>query len=84
MTAMHDLSRPLTLLASARWAPSAEISGLIAALERQPPESRVFIISDTPVRLWESMVPDVECEVTCLSVSNLRKRQPQLHFSKRP
>ena len=83
MTAPQDLSRPLELLAGARWAPSPEIDGLIEALRRQTPGSRVFIVSDTPVRLWQSLVPDVECEVTCLSVGGMRKRQPQLSFTRR-
>jgi uncharacterized protein (DUF58 family) len=82
LSAGTDLSGPLTLLASARSSPSADMSGLIEAVRRQPPESRVFIVSDTPVRHWEPLLPDIPCEVTCLSVSNMRRRQPRLNFSK--
>jgi uncharacterized protein (DUF58 family) len=83
MTASQNLSEPLKLLAGARWTPSAEIDGLIGALRNQPPENRVFIVSDTPARLWQSLLPDLQCDVTCLSVGHMRKRQPHLTFTKR-
>ena len=53
---------------------------LLHALSTVEPGARVFLLSDIPVREWESLLPDLPFEVTCLSVSELRIKQPGLRL----
>ncbi len=76
-TAAH-LQSGLRLLAEARRTPETDFSRLQQLLGGVDSSQRVFLLSDVPVKDWESSVPEVPCLVTCLSVSELRVRQPQL------
>jgi uncharacterized protein (DUF58 family) len=76
LTESQNLASPLTLLAGAQWAPSSDMSPLTGRLQTLPAESRVFIVSDTPVRLWQHLVPETLSEITCLSVGDMRQRKP--------
>ncbi len=76
LTSSRDLEEPLRLLARARRRPDADLAPLFARLALLPAESRVFVLSDTPVRQWEHLLPPMEATVTCLSVAELRERRP--------
>jgi uncharacterized protein (DUF58 family) len=80
-TAKH-LQSGLRLLADARRNPETDFSRLQRVLANVDSSQRVFLLSDVPVKDWESCVPEVPCLVTCLSVSELRVRQPQLYVKK--
>ena len=80
-TASH-LQAGLRLLADARRTPETDFSRLQRVLANVDSSQRVFLLSDVPVKDWEASVPDVPCLVTCLSVSELRVRQPQLYVKK--
>jgi uncharacterized protein (DUF58 family) len=80
-TAQH-LQAGLRLLADARRAPEHDFSRLQRVLANVDSSQRVFLMSDVPVKDWEAFVPEVPCLVTCLSVSELRVRQPQLYVKK--
>ena len=79
----------LALLASAKWVPTHDLSPLHECLRAVPAESHVYIVSDTPVRHWQSLVPvPAHMTVTCLSVGELRRRHafrlPLTSASQRP
>ncbi|MGI8602753.1 MAG: DUF58 domain-containing protein [Verrucomicrobiales bacterium] len=80
LTDSQDLARPLTAIAAAKWSPSPDLTVLISAIEKLVPESRAYVVSDTPVRLWQHLLPPGRCELTCLSVGDMRRRQPGLNF----
>lgn len=80
-TASH-LQAGMRLLADARRTPETDFSRLQRVLANVDSSQRVFLLSDVPVKDWESSVPEVPCLVTCLSVSELRVRQPQLYVKK--
>jgi len=68
----------LECLAATRRAPERDAGPLLQALSTTEPGARVFLISDVPVREWEMLLPDLPFAVTCLSVTDLRIRQPGL------
>jgi len=69
------LGESLALLAAAKWSPSHDFAPLEEVFAGVPAESHVYIVSDTPVRYWQSLVPTLpEVTVTCLSVGELRRR----------
>jgi uncharacterized protein (DUF58 family) len=70
----------LARLADARRTPGRDAGPLLHALSTVEPGARVFLLSDVPVREWESLLPDLPFEVTCLSVSELRIKQPGLRL----
>jgi uncharacterized protein (DUF58 family) len=74
----EGLHAALTLLAGARRKPESDLRPLADMLMRAGINSRVFILSDVSVKEWESAIPELPCLVTCLSVADLRVRQPRL------
>lgn len=70
-----QLEPALVLLAGARPDAESDASPLIHAVSSTEPGARVFLISDTPVREWEELLPEFPFDVTCLSVSELRVRR---------
>jgi hypothetical protein len=71
-----SLDVPLRWLAGAQWTPTRNLEALAPLLAAQPAESRVFVLSDTPVKYWEDLLPQTSCDVLCLSVSDMRLRRP--------
>ena len=69
-----DLTPALEKLAAARWMATADLAPLVRILEGLSDDSRAYIVSDCPVRLWEGLIPAVECRVICLSVADFRRR----------
>jgi uncharacterized protein (DUF58 family) len=80
-TADH-LQSGLRLLAEARRTPETDFTRLQRVLAPVDSSQRIFILSDVPVKDWEGSLPEVPCLLTCLSVSELRVRQPQLYVKK--
>ncbi|MBP7948325.1 MAG: DUF58 domain-containing protein [Verrucomicrobiales bacterium] len=74
----EDLQSALRLLAEARRTPEADLSGLRRVLDGVDSSQRVFVLSDVPVKEWEAHLPELPCLVTCLSVSDLRLKQPRI------
>lgn len=70
----------LTRLAAARRVPGTDAAPLLRALSTVEPGSRVFLISDVPVREWEGLLPDFPFAITCLSIGELRIKRPGLHL----
>jgi uncharacterized protein (DUF58 family) len=70
----------LYLLAAARRNGERDASGMLRALTGVDRHTRVFILSDVPVKDWESLLPDFPFAITCLSVSDLRIKRPGLSF----
>jgi uncharacterized protein (DUF58 family) len=83
LTASRDASEALMLLAEAQWSPSSELAPLAEKLAEVPAGCRIFIVSDTPLRHWAHLVPESPAEVTCLSVAEMRRRQPLLPLTLR-
>ena len=83
LSGSDDVSEALTLLARARWSPSSILTPLAEKLSEVPERSRVFIVSDTPLRHWHHLVPASPAEVTCLSVAEMRQRRPSLVLAPR-
>ncbi len=76
-----DLDPALSRLASARRQPSQDPAPLLRALASVEPGSRVFLLSEVPVREWEHLLPDLPFAVTCLSLSELRVKRPALRLA---
>jgi uncharacterized protein (DUF58 family) len=72
----------LQLLASARRMGERDAGNLLRSLSGVERHTRVFILSDVPVKEWEPLLPPLPFEVTCLSVSDLRIRRPGLALKK--
>lgn len=72
------LANGLRILAGARRAPESDFRMLLPLLAALDSSQRVFILSDVPVKWWEPELPEVPCLVTCLSVSEMRVRQPRI------
>ncbi len=75
----EDLLEALKMLAGARRAPENDFVNLQRQLGGLDSTQRVFILSDVPVREWEASLPDLPCLTTCLSVSDMRLRQPRIY-----
>ena len=78
------LADGLRILAGARRVPESDFHALLPLLTALDSSQRVFIMSDVPVKLWEQELPDVPCLVTCLSVSEMRVRQPKIRTGSSP
>ncbi len=78
------LEPALERLAGARRQAQRDLSPLLQALTTLEPGARVFILSDVPVREWETHLPDLPFSVTCLSVSELRIKRPGLRLRRQP
>jgi hypothetical protein len=78
----QQMEDALRLLAAARRAGERDPAGLLRALSGVERHTRVFLLSDVPVKDWEPLLPPLPFEVTCLSVSDLRIRRPGLTFRK--
>lgn len=78
------LADGLRILAGARRVPETDFRALLPLLTALDSSQRVFIMSDVPVKLWEQELPDVPCLVTCLSVSEMRLRQPKIRTGSSP
>jgi uncharacterized protein (DUF58 family) len=70
----------LYLLAAARRNGERDPGNLLYALTGVDRHTRVFILSDVPVKDWEPMLPEFPFAITCLSVSDLRIKRPGLSF----
>jgi hypothetical protein len=71
-----EVSETLSLLAAAKWQPTGDLSPLLEKLATVPAESHVYIVSDTPLRHWQPLLPPCpHLTLTCLSVGELRRRQ---------
>lgn len=69
------LGETLALLAAAKWSPTSDLSPLVERLGTVPSDSHVYIVSDTPLRHWQALLPAPgQVTVTCLSVGELRRR----------
>jgi uncharacterized protein (DUF58 family) len=75
-----EVEEALYRLAAARRNGERDASNLLRALSGVERHTRVFLVSDVPVKDWEPMLPDLPFAVTCLSVSDLRIRRPGLVF----
>ena len=76
------LQEGMKLLAGARRQPESEFSKLQRMLSNVDSSQRVFVLSDVPVKEWESSLPEMPCLLTCLSVSDLRVKQPRIYNRK--
>jgi hypothetical protein len=74
-----DRHRALKMLANARRKPESDLQALQALLANVESSMRIFVLSDVAVREWEHTLPDAGCMVTCLSVSDLRVKQPRIY-----
>ncbi len=72
----EPLEPVLEYLAGTRRAPERDVAALLQALALTEPGVRVFIVSDIPVKDWEQLLPDFPFSLTCLSITDLRIRQP--------
>lgn len=70
----------LLRLAAARRRPEQDLAPLLQALSTTEPGSRVFLISDVPVREWEDLLPALPFDVTCLSTTGMRVKRPGSFF----
>jgi uncharacterized protein (DUF58 family) len=75
----ESFRKALEMLAAARRKPETSLEPLGKILSLVDPSSRVFILSDVNVSEWEHAVPSAPCLVTCLSVSEMRVRQPRIY-----
>jgi hypothetical protein len=66
----------MELLARARHEPKSNIGELVRVLGNLPGTHSVFVLSNTPVRLWESLLPDLPRRLTCLDNADIRVRRP--------
>ena len=71
-------------LAGARRHGEKDPAAMMAALSEVDRHTRIFIISDIPVKEWEPLLPEVPYEITCLSVADLRIRRPGRVFRMAP
>lgn len=72
----HSMDAALNLLAAARRTGERDPAALIRAIAANGYQTRIFLLSDVPVREWEPLLPEFPCEVTCLSIFDLRIRRP--------
>ncbi len=72
----HSMDAALHLLAAARRTGERDPAALIRAIAANGYHTRIFLLSDVPVREWEPLLPEFPCEVTCLSIFDLRIRRP--------
>lgn len=72
----QSMDAALHLLAAARRTGERDPSALIRTIAASGYHTRIFLLSDVPVREWEPLLPDFPCEVTCLSIFDLRIRRP--------
>lgn len=75
----ENLQKGLKSLAAARRTPEWDFGSLQKLLANVDSSQRVFVLSDIPVKDWESELPELPCLLTCLSVSDLRVRQPKIY-----
>ena len=66
----------LYMLAGARRSGERDAVQLLRALACVERHTRVFILSDVPVRDWEALLPDFPFAITCMSVVDLRIKRP--------
>lgn len=71
-----DLIPAMELLARARHEPQSGIGELVKTLRDLPGRHSVFVLSNTPVRLWEDLLPGLPRRVTCLDNADIRIRRP--------
>lgn len=76
----QQIEDALYLLAAARRNGERDPANMVRALSSVDRHTRVFIISDVPVKEWEALLPEFPFTVTCLSVSDLRIKKPGLNF----
>ncbi len=76
ITTPQQIEDALYLLAAARRNGESDAANMLRALTSVQRHTRVFILSDVPVKDWESMLPDFPFSITCLSVSDLRIKRP--------
>jgi uncharacterized protein (DUF58 family) len=79
-----DMESAFHLLASARRHGERDAGQLVRALAGVGRHSRVFVLSDVPVKEWEPLLPDFPFELNCISVADLRIRRPGRVFRLAP
>lgn len=77
---LQQVEDALYLLAAARRNGERDPAEMLRALGGVDRHTRVFLLSDVPVKDWEPLLPPLPFAVTCLSVSDLRIRRPGLVF----
>ena len=70
------LESALESLAGARRVIDRDPGPLLHALSTAEPGSRIFLISDIPVKEWEHLIPDLPFAITCLGINELRIKRP--------
>lgn len=79
-----DMEAAFHLLASARRHGERDAGRLVRALSGVGRHSRVFVLSDVPVKEWEPLLPEFPFELNCISVADLRIRRPGRVFRLSP
>ena len=72
------LEPALERLAGARRVSDRDPGPLLHVLSTVEPGSRIFLISDVPVKEWEHLIPDLPFAVTCLGINEMRIKRPGL------
>lgn len=70
------LESALESLAGARRVIDRDPGPLLHALSTAEPGSRIFLVSDVPVREWGHLIPDLPFAITCLGINELRIKRP--------
>jgi uncharacterized protein (DUF58 family) len=76
ITSAREIENALYALAAARRTHESDIHRLVASLSEVARHTRVFIVSDVSVSEWLPLLPDFPFPITCLSVTELRIKQP--------
>ena len=84
VTTPPQIEDALYLLSDARRAGERDVSQLLRALAHVERHTRVFILSDVPVRDWEPLLPDFPFSITCMSVTDLRIKRPGIFKAASP
>lgn len=83
LNGLRDLTEPLHMLALAKYRPEKSFEKLASAVNAIDGSQVVFVVSATPVKDWEHLVPDCPHRVICLDNSGMRIRpvRPRLTMS---
>ena len=82
-SSLRDLTQPLEILAKASFRQEKSFDELAKAVNGITGSQVVFIVSATPVGLWEHLVPECAHRVICLDNSGMRIRpvKPRLSMN---
>ncbi len=73
-----QLHAALRTLATAKRMVERNFSALHAALEHAEAGHRVIVLSDVPIKEWESHLLELPCVTICLSIQEMFIRQPRM------